>query len=494
MTKLVMGVDSSTQSCKVELRDADSGELFASGTAPHPPTQPPVSEQDPSAWWQALVEAARQVINRLPGGLLASDVAAVSVAAQCHGLVLLDEHGDVLRRAKLWNDTTASTYNDALRDKIGREEWIRHTGSLPTAAFTLGKVAWVADREPETWVRTRSILLPHDWLTRELADVAVTDRSDASGTGYFDSTTDSYLRSLIDVATAGRGPAGDDLELPVVLGPSQAAGELTPGAAAALGLTAGIPVGPGAGDQHASALGIGVGPGDVVYSLGTSGVVFTTSLEPVHDASGRVDGVADATGHWLPLVSTLNAAKVADAMCRWLGIDHAELGRLAEAAPADADRPIMAPFLDGERTPDLPHATALLAGLTGGTGRPGLALAALEGLVLGLVSGRKALKDAGVGIEGRVLAVGGASRLAALTQVLADFDGHVIHGTDVREAVARGAAIQAAALLAGREVTAVRDEWRPPVRPMAEPRAGRGQDEVFHRYQVLAGWRGMDTA
>jgi xylulokinase len=255
-------------------------------------------------------------------------------------------------------------------------------------------VAWVAESEPETWARTRSILLPHDWLTRELTGAAVTDRSDASGTGYFDSTTSTYLRNLIDLAAAGRRPGGDDLELPAVLGPSQAAGELTHAAAAALGLSAGILVGPGAGDQHASALGLGVGPGDLVYSLGTSGVVFTTSLEPVYDTSGRVDGVADATGHWLPLVSTLNAAKVSDVVSTWIGDDHTELGRLAEAAPAGADRPIMAPFLDGERTPDLPHATGLLAGLTGATGRPGLALAALEGLVLGLVSGRRALQPA----------------------------------------------------------------------------------------------------
>jgi xylulokinase len=154
----------------------------------------------------------------------------------------------------------------------------------------------------------------------------------------------------------------------------------------------------------------------------------------------------------------------------------------------------MAPFLDGERKPDLPHATGLMAGLTGATGREDLALAALEGLVLGLISGRKALQESGVRLDGRVLAIGGAARLGALTQVLADFDGQVVHGTEVREAVARGAAVQAAAVLSGRPVTAVRDDWSPEAHPLAEPRAGRHQDEVFGRYQVLAGWRGMDTA
>lgn len=493
MSDLVLGVDSSTQSCKVEVRST-AGELISSGSAAHPATRPPASEQPADAWWEALVAATRTALAALPAPHTADRIAALSVAGQCHGAVLLGADHDVLRPVKLWNDTTAADQVNRLRREIGAEQWIRAVGSLPTAAFTVGKLAWVAEQEPEVWGRTRTVVLPHDWLTFRLTGRLVTDRSEASGTGYYDSTANRYLPEIIDLAAAGHGPGGDDLQLPEVLGASEAAGELRSEAAAALGLRAGIPVGPGGGDQHVSALGLGVLPGQVVYSIGTSGVVFTTSHDPVHDLTGQVDGVADATGHWLPLSSTLNAAKVADRVAAWLGVDHATLGQLAEQAPATPDRPVMAPFLDGERKPDLPHATGLLAGLSNDTDRSGLALAAIEGLVLGLVTSRTALTRAGVEQEGKVLVIGGGARLPAITQALADFDGHPVHRPAVTEAVTRGACVQAAAVLAGRSVTEVRDEWRPATEMLAVPRPARYQAEVLARYRTLAGWRGMDRS
>lgn len=493
MSDLVLGVDSSTQSCKVEVRTTD-GELISSGSAPHPPTRPPSSEQPAQAWWDALVVATRTALDALPAAHSPDRIAALSVAGQCHGAVLLGDDHAILRPVKLWNDTTAADQVARLRREIGAEEWIRATGSLPTAAFTVGKLAWVADHEPDVWARTRTVLLPHDWLTLRLTGRLVTDRSEASGTGYYDSSAGRYVPEIIDRAVRGRGPTGGELNLPEVLGPDESAGTLLPEAAAELGLRAGIPIGPGGGDQHVSALGLGVVPGEVVYSIGTSGVVFTTSLDPVHDRSGQVDGVADATGHWLPLSSTLNAAKVADRMAVWLGVDHQGLGELADRAPATADRPVMAPFLDGERKPDLPQATGLLAGLTNDTDRPGLALAAVEGLVLGLVSSRDALTSAGVTQTDEVLVIGGGARLGAVSQVLADFDGRPVRRPEVEEAVARGACVQAAAVLAGCEVTDVRDMWRPTTRLVATPRPDRHQGAVLERYRTLAGWRGMDRA
>lgn len=498
MSDLVLGVDSSTQSCKVEVRTCD-GELISSGGALHPATRAPASEQPAQAWWQALVVATRTALEALPAAYTADSVRAMSVAGQCHGAVLLGRDQSVLRPVKLWNDTTAAGEVARLRDEIGAAAWIRATGSLPTAAFTIGKLGWVAEREPDVWAATRSVVLPHDWLTLQLTGELVTDRSEASGTGYYDSAAGRYLPEIIDRATRDRGtrgrdPAGVDLKLPRVLGPSESAGTLTALAAAELGLPAGIVVGPGGGDQHVSALGLGVVPGEVVYSVGTSGVVFTTSLDPVYDDSGQVDGVADATGHWLPLSSTLNAAKVADRMASWLGVDHDTLGKLAEQAPADPDRPVMAPFLDGERKPDLPGATGLIAGLSNDTDRTGLALAAVEGLVLGLITSRDSLTRAGVAQQDGVLVIGGGARLAALTQVLADFDGRPVHRPAVEEAVARGACVQAAAVLAGVDVTAVRDAWRPETRLVANPRSDRNQTAVLERYRTLASWRGMDRA
>lgn len=370
MSALVLGIDSSTQSCKAELRSAPDGDLVASGSAPHPRTRPPTSEQPASSWWDALVPAVRKAIGGLPQPWRPADVVAVSVAAQCHGLVLLDHRDEVIRPVKLWNDITSAPQIERLRGMIGPEAWIETVGSLPTAAFTIGKVAWVAEHEPHQLARASTIVLPHDWLTYQLTGQLVTDRSDASGTGYFDSAADMYRRDLLELAI-GRPST---VTLPTVLGPDDQAGMLLSGPAEQLGLRTGIPVGPGGGDQHLSALGLGVRPGEIVYSIGTSGVVFTSADHPVRDGSGMVDGVADATGRWLPLCSTLNAAKVADTVAGWLGVDHDGLGDLAAAADADPDRPVLAAFFDGERKPDLPHATGVLAGLTSATRREAFAL------------------------------------------------------------------------------------------------------------------------
>jgi xylulokinase len=248
----------------------------------------------------------------------------------------------------------------------------------------------------------------------------------------------------------------------------------------------------GAGDQHASALGLGITAGECVVSLGTSGVVYTVSARRPNDPSGTVDGVADAAGGFLPLVSTLNAAKVTDTVARWLGVDHDELSRLALAAPADDERPVFAAFLDGERKPDRPGARGLLAGLSTGTTREQLALAAFEGVVFGLVRGRRALERAGVDCSGTLLAVGGAAASPAARQVLADATSRTVLTTSMPEAVASGAAVQAAAVLAGGTIAEVRSGWAPARTVVAEPRAALG-DRAFERYVALADWTGMDS-
>lgn len=478
---VVAGVDSSTQSCTVELRDAADGHLLGAGRAPHPPTSPPVSEQHPDDWWRAFGAALEAALVR--AGLRASDVDAVSVAAQCHGLVLLDRDDRVLRPAKLWNDTTSSPQADAMVADLGLPGWADAVGSVPTAAFTITKLAWVAAHEPDLLDRVARVLLPHDWLTYRLTGRAVTDRSEASGTGYYAAHTGRYLVDHLD-RWVRPGLPWTDL-LPTVLGPSHAAGHAATPAAAALGLRPDVVVGAGAGDQHAGAVGIGLGPGQVLYSLGTSGVVMTTSPQPVHDTSGWVDGVADATGGWLPLVCTLNSAKVTDTVARLLGVDHDELTRLALAAPRRTDRAVLAAYLDGERSPSRPHARGLLGGLRSDTTREELALAAYEGVVLGLVRGHDAIRAAGAAADGAVVVTGGGARSLAYRQVLADALGVPVETRDAPEATARGAAAQAAAVLAGADVRDVRDAWTPRVVDVVEP--GTPIDpEVRARYAALA--------
>jgi xylulokinase len=484
---VVAGVDSSTQSCTVELRDAADGHLLGSARSPHPPTSPPVSEQDPHTWWRALELALAEALGT--AGLVAGDVDAISVAAQCHGLVMLDAHDRVLRPVKLWNDTTSSPQAAALVQDLGAAGWADSVGSVPTAAFTITKLAWIAQHEPAHLDHLAKVLLPHDYLTYRLTGVAATDRSEASGTGYYAAHTGAYVVEHLERWVRPDLPWAD--LLPTVLAPSAAAGRASTADARALGLRPDVVVGAGAGDQHAGALGIGLAPRQVLYSLGTSGVVMTTSPDPVHDPSAWVDGVADAAGGWLPLMCSLNSAKVTDTMARLLGVDHAELTRLALAAPRRTDRAVLAAYLDGERSPDRPDARGVLAGLRSDTTREELALAAYEGVVLGLVRGHDAIRAAGAPADGAVIATGGGARSLAYRQVLADTLGRPVETRDVDEATARGAAVQAAAVLAHADVRDVRDAWTPTVIGTVEP-AQPIDEEVWRRYRAVADARQAD--
>lgn len=433
MTRLVAGIDSSTQSCKVVVREAESGLLVRQGRASHPAG----TEVDPEAWWVALEEAVEQA-----GGL--ADVAAVAVAGQQHGMVCLDESGSVVRPALLWNDTRSAPDAAELVAELGRDggdgrrAWADAVGLVPVASFTVTKLRWLARHEPENAARTAAVCLPHDWLTwrlsgsRDLADLA-TDRSDASGTGYWSTPQGAYRPDLLRLAL------GSEPVLPRVLGPIDSAGTTAGGAL----------LGPGAGDNAGAALGLGAEPGDVIVSLGTSGVVTAVADRPAADATGAVAGFADATGRFLPLVCTLNAARVLDATARMLGVDHQRLSELALSAPAGADGLVQVPWLEGERTPDVPDATGTLEGLTLATSTPAhLARAAVEGMLCGLADGLDALVRHGAEPR-RLLLVGGAASSRAVQEIAPAVLGLPVEVPEPGEYVADGAARQAAWLLAG---------------------------------------------
>jgi xylulokinase len=425
---LVAGVDSSTQSCTVVIRDADTGELVRNGRSPHPPG----TEVDPAAWWDALQAALEQA-----GGL--SDVDAIAVAGQQHGMVCLNADGEVVRPALLWNDTRSADAADDLVAELGAKEWAEAIGSLPVASFTVTKLRWLARNEPDNAAATAAVCLPHDWLTwklrgtGELSDL-VTDRSDASGTGYWSGATGEYRLDLL-----ARAFGRDDVLLPRVLQPGEPAGR-TP---------AGALLGPGAGDNAGAALGLGAGPGDVVISLGTSGVVSAVSETGTADPTGIIAGFASASGEHLPLVCTLNAARVLDAAGRILGVDHAELARLALSAPPGAGGLVLVPYLEGERTPNRPDATGALHGVTLATSTPAhLARAAVEGLLCGLADALDALVTAGVAVQ-RAFLVGGAARSEAVARIAPAILGRPVLLPTPGEFVADGAARQAAWVLAG---------------------------------------------
>jgi xylulokinase len=424
MTK-VAGIDSSTQSTKIVVCDAETGKVIGEASAPHPEG----TEVHPDAWWAALRTASA-------GGLL-DDVAAIGVGAQQHGLVTLDEAGEVVRPALLWNDTrSAGAAEDLVRDLGGGGAWADAVGSVPVASFTVTKLRWLAEHEPHLAERVSDVMLPHDWLTWRLLGPGaspVTDRGDASGTGYWSPATGEYREDLLARAF-GRVP-----RLPRVLGPREAAGE-TP---------EGVPVSAGTGDNMAAALGLAARTGEVVVSLGTSGTAFGVHDHPTADPSGIVAGFADATGRYLPLVCTLNAARILTATARMLGTDLAGLDRLALSAPPGADGLILLPYLEGERTPNLPDATGTLTGLRRTNMTPeNLARAAVEGMLCGLADGLAALREFGVEVR-RVLLIGGASRSAAVRAIAPVVFGAPVVVPAPGEYVALGAARQAAWALAG---------------------------------------------
>lgn len=440
---LVAGVDTSTQSCKVVVRDADTGALVRSGSASHPDG----TEVDPRAWWAAFEQA-----RAAAGGL--DDVAALSVGGQQHGMVALDGEGEVVRPALLWNDTRSAQAALDLIDELGdgtegsgERAWADAVGIVPVASFTITKLRWLAEKEPANADRVAAVALPHDWLTWRIAGDGptseghsadglsrlVTDRSDASGTGYFDGVTDSYRFDLLERAFGRR------VGLPAVVGPSEQA-RSGPG---------GLVIGPGAGDNAAAALGLGAQPGDVMVSIGTSGVVTAVSQTPTRDASGLVAGFSDATGRFLPLLATLNGSRTFDAVASLLGVDHEGFADLALSAPPGAEGLVLVPYLEGERTPNLPDATGSLHGVRLGNATPAnLARAAVEGVLCSLAFALDALVAQGVAVE-RVILIGGAARSEAVRRIAPSVLGMPVQVPEPGEYVADGAARQAAWVLSG---------------------------------------------
>jgi xylulokinase len=462
---LVAGIDSSTQSCKVVIRDADSGELVRSGRASHPAG----TEVDPNAWFEALEAAIADA-----GGF--TDVSAVSIGGQQHGMVLLDQDGRVIRKALLWNDTRSALAATELIEHFGAEYLVKNTGSIPVASFTSTKVLWVSRNEPEITSKVAAVCLPHDWLSWRLAGYGpageskfgpdfsslATDASDASGTGYFNPATGEYLDEVWQFIL-GTKPA-----LPKIVEPGEWA--YAPGAGTDFGIAC------GAGDNAAAGLGLGADLGDVVVSLGTSGTVFAVTGNQVEDLSGTVAGFASASSSFLPLVCTLNAARVMDSFASLLSVNHEQLADLALAADAGAGGAVVIPYFEGERTPNLPNAKGAVLGLTlENNTRENIARAAIEGMLCGLADGFAVLRSHGVEAK-RVLLVGGAAANPAVQLAASQIFGVDVEIPKLGEYVADGAARQASHSLTG-----AAPAW--PVEMQARVTADH-RPEILHQYHA----------
>ena len=424
--KLVAGVDSSTQSVKIVVRDAETGELVREARGTHPDA----TEISPSKWLSELTNSTKGLLD---------DVEAISIGAQQHGMVVIDDNKQVVRDALLWNDTrSAAAATDLINELGGPNKWADAVGSVPVASFTVTKLRWLANNEPDNAKKVSGVMLPHDWLTWQLMgtpDEYVTDRGDASGTGYWSPQTNEYRKDLLKLAL------GKEVQLPRVASPNEIIGQTT----------SGISVAPGTGDNMAAALGLGAATGDIVISLGTSGTAYTVSSNPTNDASGIIAGFADATGNYLPLACTLNAARVINAGAAVLNVSLDQFADLALTAKPGADGLVLLPFLDGERTPNLPNAKGSMHGLTRSNLTPAnFARACIEGMLCSLAEASDVITNFGQGTKpNRVVLIGGAAASKAVQEIAATLFNVPVHIPPAAEYVADGAARQASWALSG---------------------------------------------
>lgn len=427
MAPLVLGIDSSTQSTKALLVDAETGKVLEERRASHPDG----TEVDPRAWLDAVDEAAGPLLERAD---------ALAVGGQQHGMVLLDGAGEVVRPALLWNDTRSADAATALIEEMGGPQAsVEEIGSLMVASFTASKLRWVRDEEPENAQRAASVLLPHDYVSLHLAESGTapfTDRGDASGTGYYSTREEAWKPELVEAAL------GKGLDLPrLPEAPHEVMARTASGAAIAAGT----------GDNMGAALGLSLGPGDVSVSIGTSGVCAMVSDARPGDASGTVTGFADATGRFLPMTTTINASRILEAGRALLGVSHEEMAELALASEPGARGVTLLPYFDGERTPNRPHARATLTGMSSSSTREDVARAYVEGLLCSLADGITSLEERTGTAARRITLIGGGARSRAVQQLAPAIFGREVTIAPDGEFVALGAARQAAWALAGTE-------------------------------------------
>lgn len=421
---IVAGLDSSAAHSRLLVCDADTGEVVRQGHAEHGGDR-----EDPQSWLLSLGEAAAD--GRL------SDVSAIGVAAQQQGVVALDSSGTPVRSALLGNDRRIQTSANDLVDALGgREAWAQAVGAVPQAAHPVAKLRWLSRSQPETATRVAEVMQPHDWLTWQLLGRPprrTTDRGDASGTGYWSAAAEAYRPDLAELAI------GHPVTLPQVIGPAEPAGT-TP---------EGLLISAGTGETMAAALGLGVGIGDAVVSLGASGSVFAVHHEALADPAGTISSFADATGLHLPVVRTLNAVRVLRGTAELLGTDLDGLSQLASASTPGSYGLVLLPYLEGERTPDLPHTAGSLHGLRRESMRPEhLARAAFEGMLCGLADALEVLRHRGVRVH-RVFLLGAAAEIPALQAAAPGLFGAQVVVPEPADYTALGAARQAAWALSG---------------------------------------------
>ena len=437
---LCLGFDSGTTTCKGLVLDAHSGKVLTQASAPHSFVEGLPRghvEQDPQIWSDAAERVILTCLEKI--GERRSEVVAIGVSAQQHGLVTLDDHNQAVRPAKLWCDTSTAEQSEKLNRALGNADTLIEQTNVMVPGYTAPKILWLKENEPENFSATRNILLPHDFLNFWLTGERQMEYGDASGTGLLDIRSRTWcepLAEFIDKGLLTKFPPLRSSTRPVGLLRSMLREKFQLGD---------ILVSAGGGDNMLGAIGTGnIAPGRVTISLGTSGTIYTFVETPVVDTHGEISAFCDSTDHWLALACTMNMANAVERVRSLFGWEMQALERNVARSEPGANGLTFLPYFDGERLPNLPNGAAVIHGLnSNNTNRHDIARALIEGIVIGLAQGMNRLIS--LGIEAKELRItGGGAKSASMRQIVADVFGLPVMGLKVVEGAALGAAIQAA--------------------------------------------------
>ena len=441
MRKLLIGIDSGTQSTKALVVDANSGKVLGSGSAKYdllPGLPPGAKEQHPETWRKATAAAIKAALKQAKAK--AGEVKAIGVSGQQHGFVPLDKTGNVIRPAKLWCDTSTSPECEEITAKLGGvKKTISAVGNAILPGFTAPKILWLKKHEPKNFARLATVLLPHDYLNFWLTGERVMEYGDASGTALLDVRNRKWSADALKAIDADLAA-----KLPPLISSDQPAGKLSAKTAKQLGLDAGVLVSAGSGDNMMGAIGTGnTRPGIVTASFGTSGTIYACAAKPIVDPEGEIAAFCDSANRWLPLLCTMNVTVATEMVRKDFGLDHAAFEKLAAKAPAGCDGLSLLPYLEGERTPNVPDGTGVYLGVNTRTFTAHhFARAAMEGVTLGMNYGLRRLAELGVKAK-QIRVTGGGANSKFWRQIMADVFNAEVVTLAVGEGAAYGAALQA---------------------------------------------------
>ena len=441
MRTLLIGIDSGTQSTKALVMDAHTGKVLAVAAAAYDliaNLPPGAKEQHPHTWRDAAAKAIKTALKQAKAG--AGEVKAIGVSGQQHGFVPLDQHGAVIRPAKLWCDTSTAAECDEITGKLGGlKQTIRALGNAVLPGFTASKILWLKKHEPKNYQRLATVLLPHDYLNFWLTGEKVMEFGDASGTALLDVRKRKWAGAVLDAIDPGLAD-----KLPKLISSDQPAGTLSAATAKELGLSESVLVSAGGGDNMMGAIGTGnTRAGVITASFGTSGTIYACAEKPVVDPRGEIAAFCDSTNRWLPLLCTMNVTVATEMVREDFGWTHEKFAAEAARIPAGANGLLLLPYFEGERTPNVPDGTGVWFGANQKTFAAGhFARAAMEGVTLGMNYGLRRLVELGVQPK-QIRATGGGAKSKVWRQIMADVFNAEVATLQVSEGAAYGAALQA---------------------------------------------------